>query len=518
MRSSSPAVRAAVLRAAIRRRDLATHNQLIQHFADLNPADQAVLCEAHRTMPHHAAPALRQAVLEGDARLCGNACKMILAAGDFDLFPTLIKAAEYKQHRHAAVVLATISGLVDRLIQDLAHWAGGMGAGAHDPSFVRQPVLNALERSLDHYAQHQRVEILNAFLLLTAFDNPTFLKILRDSQHACHTATIAALSTSQYSGILERLVDLLRDTAAPIAALKIVAQRHDRPFLNVLLHGLRHPAPLRVLHNMKRLQYVAWLQSHRELLLEVDGRAQTLAVELAAASNIGRGALFELLAFLLHNGFAEGRRASCHALARFEGRQADELILAALDDPDAGVQAAALRQLRPRRLPEPLKRLVSFLDSPSVEVRDAARTSLAEFNFIRYRAMFDLLDDEAARTTGMLVRKIDPSACQKLLDELNSPSISTHLRGIEMAVAMAATDEVQPQLIGLAQHENATVRKEAILALGHCTCTDSEQVLTAASRDPIGSVAEAARQVLARRRRGHPASLKKPLAVAGRKT
>lgn len=516
MRSSSKEVRAAVLHAAIRRRDLTTHNQLIQHYSDLDPADQAALCDAHRTMSHHAAPALRKAVLEGDAALCGNACEMILAAADYELFPTLIRAAENIQHRHVAAVLTTISSLVGRLHQDLDHWAGGVRPDAHDPSFVRQRVLNALERSLQNYAQHQRIEILNAFLLLTAIDNSTFLKILRDSQHACHIAMIAALSTSHDSGIMERLVDLLRDTAAPTAALRVVAERHDQQFLNIVLHELRHPAPLRVLHNMKRLQHVAWLESHHELLLEVDGRAQALAVELAAASGIGRGALFALLAFLLRNGLAEGRRASCQALAHFEDQDADELILTALDDPDASVQAAATRQLRPRRLPDALKRLVGFLDSPSVEVRNAAQTSLAEFNFIRFRSMFDLLDDGAARTTGMLVHKIDGSACQKLQDELNSPSVSTRLRGIEMAVAMAATDDVQPQLIGLAQHENAAVRKEAVVALGHCTSADSEIVLTLASRDPNGNVAEAARQILAQRRHKHAASLKKPLVAAGR--
>ena len=76
---------------------------------------------------------------------------------------------------------------------------------------------------------------------------------------------------------------------------------------------------------------------------------------------------------------------------------ADELVLAVLEDPDAGVQAAAVRQLRVRRLPEPHNALFGSLDSRSVEVRDAARSSLAEFNFVRYRTMFDLLDEESAR-------------------------------------------------------------------------------------------------------------------------
>lgn len=501
IRSSSPEVRAAVIRAAMRRHDAATHTQLVRHFAELDEADQKILGETHRAMPHHAAPVLRKAVLEGDGTLCANACAIIQAAGDFEMFPTLLKAAEDKKHRHHADVLATIAGLTDLLYQELAQWAGGARDGGHDPSFARHHVLAALEQSLGRFAQHRRTEMLDAFLLLAPVDNSTFLTILRDPRHACHTPMVEALSTSQDSGIMERLVELFRDTEAPAAALELIACRGDPQFLNILLHELKHPAPLRVLHNMRRLRNVAWLETHRELLLELDGRAQAVAAELATASDMSRDALFDLLAFLLRGGLAEGRRASCQALAKFEEQKADELILAALDDPDAGVQAAAVRQLRPRRLPDALKLLVSRLDAPSVDVRDAARSSLAEFNFVRYRAMFDLLDDEAARTTGRLVHKVDQTAGQKLVEELTSPSLSARLRGIEMAVAMAATDEVQSQLIELARHENVAVRKEAVLALGHCRRMNSAQILEAATHDPNGSVAEAARKSLAQLQR-----------------
>ena len=98
----------------------------------------------------------------------------------------------------------------------------------------------------------------------------------------------------------------------------------------------------------------------------------------------------------------------------------------------------------------------------------------------------------------MLVHKVDNTAIQKLSEELTSPSLSTRLRGIEMAVAMAATDDVQPQLIELARHENVAVRKEAVLRSAIASGGDARKALEAAARDSIGSVAEAARQSLAR--------------------
>ena len=516
MRSSSAEVRADVIFAAIRRHDHATHTQLVRHFADLDEADQAILCEAHRAMPHHAGPVLRQAVLGADPELCANSCEIILAACDFELLPTLLKAAENKSHLYRDNVLTTISGLADSLYHELALWAGSDRKTGRDPSFTRHHVLHALEISLSRFAQHKSTEILDAFLLLVPPDNNTLQKILRDPTHAAHHALLGALSASQDSAIIERLVELMRDTDAPPAVLKLIAERDDEAFLNILLHELKHPVSVRVMHNMKRMRHVSWLESHRKHLLEMDGRAQIVAVDLATASGISCDSLFDLLADVLRDGMAEGRRASCQALAKFNDEKSDALVVAALSDPDGGVQAAAVRQLRPRRIPDALQRLVVFLDSRSAEVRDAARSSLAEFNFIRYRSMFDLLDEESARTTGKLVHKIDATASQKLLEDLVSPSLTTRLRGIEMAIAMAAADDVQPQLMELARHENGTVRKEAVLALGHCTGGDNLQALEAATHDLVGSVAEAARQSLARVKRETTGATRSTVTNSGR--
>jgi hypothetical protein len=174
------------------------------------------------------------------------------------------------------------------------------------------------------------------------------------------------------------------------------------------------------------------------------------------------------------------------------------LVLAALDDPDSGVQAAAVRQLRPRRIANALELLVVRLDSPFAEVRDAARSSLAEFNFVRYRAMFELLDEQAARTTGALVRQVDGSVRDKLIEDLTSASLTTKQRAIEMTLAMGAADDVKDQLIALAHHENAAVRKDTVAALEFANGADVTHALELAVRDPITSVADTARQVLAR--------------------
>ncbi len=508
LQSTSAEIRAATIRAVIRRHERPAHEQLIEHFSFLSKTDRLVLSEAHRATPHHAAPALKSAILQGDATRCKNACRIISLSGDVDLIAVLVKAVEDRKHRYRGDVALTIVELATQVQRELSLWASGNRSAPHDPSFKRHHLLVPLEQSISRFAQHRRQEIIDAFLLLAPVDNATLQKVLRDNSHPCHSAVVAELQATQDLGILERLVEMLRDTDAPPAVLKVISRRRDERFVDVLLNQIKRPVPIRVLHNLKNLNHIAWLEEHRSLLLKVDGRAQAVAVELALTSGLSRSAVFEFLAYLLQNGLTEARRACAQSLTKFDGPQADSLVFELLNDPDASVQSSAVRQLRARHVPDALERLVALLDSQLPEVRDAARSSLAEFNFTRYRTMFDLLDEQAAHSTGVLVHKVDHSAQQKLAEELSSPSVTTKLRGIEMALAMEATGDVEQQLISLVDHENVTVRQAAVMALSNCRGNAVISALTTALADAHHSVAEAARRGLAALREERPDTTK----------
>jgi HEAT repeat protein len=249
---------------------------------------------------------------------------------------------------------------------------------------------------------------------------------------------------------------------------------------------------LRVAQNMKRLSSIAWLQGAREVLPQLDGPAQAVAAELASASSLDREALFHVLAFLLKMGSPEGRRASCDALARFPEPTATPLVVAALGDSDPGVVAAATRQLRRRRAPGAMEKLVAMLDSPEVEVREAARSSLSEFSFARYQASFDGLDPAVRRNTGKLVLKVDPNALPRLTEMLSSASVAVKRRALEMTAAMGATANVCDLLIALADDQDLMVRVDALNALGLSTNPKALAVLHKAEHDPHRAVRDAA--------------------------
>ena len=76
-------------------------------------------------------------------------------------------------------------------------------------------------------------------------------------------------------------------------------------------------------------------------------------------------------------------------------------------------------------------------------MRNAARESLAEFSFDRFVSAFDMLDDEVRRTTGSLVRKINPDAVVTLAEELRTPSRGRRLRALAIADAMDVIEQLE---------------------------------------------------------------------------
>jgi HEAT repeat protein len=496
LRAASADDRALAIRCLASRPDSASHHLLIREFDRLATEPRLVVRSAYLAMPNRLAATLKQVVIHAQAELCENACQMIVLCRDFELFPALVQAAEHRQDLSSSGIGEAIRQLARMLYEELANQPADAENAGRDPAFARRNILVALERSLTRFASHGRRELLEAFLLLAPRGDPTLAKMLRDPRHPCHATLCDLLSASTTSGLIEQLVELLRDTDAPEAVLEIIARRSDGPFVTALLSHMKHPVSLRALHNMKRLCSVAWLEKDREMLLEFDGRAQAIAVELALASSIRAESLFDLLAMFIHSGLAEGRRASCAALKRFNTHDADVLVRQALNDPDGGVRAAAVQQIRQRGFPDAMKLLVECLDSHAVEVRETARATLAEFNYVRYRGMFDLLDELGAQSTGRLVRKVDENALPGLLEDLSSPSISARLRAIEMAVAMDATGDASDQIIALASSENLELRQQAIAALGSCSGPKVEEALELAAGDSHHVVREAAERSL----------------------
>ena len=134
-----------------------------------------------------------------------------------------------------------------------------------------------------------------------------------------------------------------------------------------------------------------------------------------------------MIEHLLRYGEPAGRRAAVEALAEFNGAEANALVIKVLEDPDPAVQAMAVEQSAPPRdtgRDDAAARSCWRVHHLAVR----RRKSLAEFTFKRFVGAFDMLDEEVRRSTGLLVKKIDPQAIPQLRLELHSRSRTRRLR------------------------------------------------------------------------------------------
>ncbi len=304
------------------------------------------------------------------------------------------------------------------------------------------------------------------------------------------------LGQSSRLGILRLLLNFLEDAAAPSTALQIIARRRDLPFIRLLLGRVGRAPTETICKNLRKLDSITWLTENRAVLDTLSEPDQQAVVCLAVRSGMNRLEVFEVLKHVLQFGRVGARQDAAAALPDFGGADADQLALQGLDDPDPNVQALMARQLRGRRIPGAIARLIQFLDSPHPVIRDAARDSLQEFNFQRYLDSFELMDEDIRCSTGKLVLRVDPEALDRLADELKAPSRTRRLRALEMANTMRVVDRIESLVIELLGDEDHFIRAEAAETLQSCNSTLARQALRGAMSDRSVAVREAAELAL----------------------
>ena len=440
--------------------------------------------------------AIRQALLRVDAEPYRGACEAAVYLREFDLIPVLVAAAENRAHPLGGLAAATVLELAELLAEELA--APRDYRIRRDPQLQRQHLLGSLERAASQFDQHGRRELVEALVLLADRENAVVKRILQTPVDRNFVPLVDLLVNSSRTAATRLLLSYLSDAHAPLAALHALARRRDISFLRQLVRQIGSEPTRVVAANLKRIESITWISEQLSLLDTFNEGEQPGVVQLAALSGIPRQQAYEVLAYVLRHGKVAGRRAAARALVAFQGASANNLALKSLADDDPEVRAAIALQLRDRGVPGAINRLITLLDSTHQVEREAAQASLEEFRFGHFSSNFDSLTEEARRSTGPLVRRIDPQSLVELRLELDAPTRSRRKRGLEMALAMDAVVVLHDAVVALLKDEDQFLRVEAVRALASCDSARTRQVLREALLDSHPLVVEAAETVLAK--------------------
>ncbi len=486
-------IRRRALRTLLLRRGTAGHREVLERLDRMDPMEREIVAEFAGRM----CTALRRALVGENPHLRRVACRAAVEFCDYDLVPTLVNALEDPSGPNPDLLGKALLELVALLCRQLAD--DDSEPGLADAHRARTLVLDTLERSLARFANHNRPEVVRAFALLARRDSAVLRQILRSRSHPAHATLCQLLTTDTSNEVIRLLLSFLDDPKAPADAVATVARRSDLAFVRYLLQEIGREPSNSVKRNLKRIRTLGWLRDGYGVLDTLDSPQQHAAVRLVMLSSLARDEVFRIVSYLLKQGKPGGRRAAAEALGEYAGAEANALALTALDDPDPYVQANILAHFRRRSIPGTLPRMVEMLDSPHAVVRKAARANLDEFSFRRYLGAFDMLDDEVRRTTGELVKKVDPRTIPTLREELIAAARGRRLRGLAVAMATGLVDRVEEEIIRLSEDEDHLVRLNAATALGQTDSAASRRVLERMLNDGNHLVRQAASKSLEER-------------------
>ncbi|MBN2474303.1 MAG: HEAT repeat domain-containing protein [Pirellulales bacterium] len=490
--SPHAASRQAAVKALLDRRSPEGHRAVFQRLADLDESSRAIINER----PERLSATVTERLQDPDLQTCQAACDAIVALRLFGALPDVISVLVEPDNPRAELMAQTALKLAEAFYAELSGVTDQPRVKQQD--VVRSRVTAALEDATRKFHRHQRLEAVEAFLLIAKQRNVTLRQLLQRTEEVSHQAILDVLSTSRRGGVLRLLLGFLEDSQMPHVVLNVISERCDRRFVDHLLRAVGSRPSRAIIETLPRFNYLAWAEPGHELLEKVSSAAQEGAVRMLMGSSLDRQQVLNVIGHLLLKGRPIGRRAAARGLAKFEGEEANSLAVKALDDEDPEVQATIIRQIRLRKIPGAFSMLIDRIDSLDDRVHEALREAMPEFTLRQFLANFDSMPDLLQSIAGHIVRRIDSSAADKLIVEMKSMSPVRRRRAVQAAGAMGLTEEVESTVIKLLSDDDHMVRVVVAKALAECETMPTWEALRDALFDRSVVVQEAAEQSLER--------------------
>lgn len=443
--------------------------------------------------------AVRAAYVDPDPTVYRNACTLIRQLHDYDQSPLILGSLLGKDPARKADAERLFEDLTNELIAESALPAEARSQ--HDIEGARQRFLGTLRQGMRRFAQHQADVVPLAFLMLADADAQEVLRIVREGSDPGHRAMVQVLRTRSDALVLRWVYRLLETLHPPTAALTLFAERDDRPFVEYLLDNAAMLAEPMIQASLRRVHEVRWLDPRHPVLDDLEEERQFGLVVFAVHAGIPLERKIELIAWLLDVGKPRGRRAAACALAQIQGNDANQLILACLEDADPEVRVAVIPLLRQRGIPNVMGHLIALLDHPEPMVQQAVRGSLSDLSFARYISTYDQMQDPTRRALGVMMLRIDPNARQTLRDELATRHRQHRMRAARIVRLLELHQEFLSDLMALLADADRLVRREAIEVFAGLDEPGIVEELARPALDPAHQMHQGAREALDHLRR-----------------
>lgn len=212
---NDPKVREASVRALLARRTDSAIKAIVHNWQVLGDADKKLLYNHWQLFVPNTLAMLKSQ----DTRDNRNAIQTVSDLNLVEGFHDLIQISVNDTHLLCTEARQALNQLASR-------WGERARSGRDVPS-VRIPMLQSLFASIYEYQQHRCVEVIDAWLRMSAWDDASLRTVLLDPGHPCYSQIMRRLRFSQEPQIIELLAGFLPRRSTPQVILDVLAQRQE---------------------------------------------------------------------------------------------------------------------------------------------------------------------------------------------------------------------------------------------------------------------------------------------------
>lgn len=485
-----PVTRLGALRAILDRRNPEGHREVFRRLTSLDKQAREIVAERSERL----VDAARDALGSPSRDVCAAACNAIASFRLYQVIPALVAELVDSENANTDLMAEAILKLTEAFYEELSGVADRPKQKAQD--LVRARLTTSLEDAVRKFHRHERLEPVEALLLLAKQKNVVLRQLLQRTEEKSHPAILEVLSNSSQGGVLRLLLGFLEDPQMPRVVADVICNRCDAKFVDHIARTVGNRPSRAAIQTLKRFESIAWAKPGHKVFEQLSDEAQEGAVWLLMFSSLDPDDVLEVVGYLLLHGKPGGRRAAAKALEKFKGPRANELAVEAIEDDDSQVRATIIPQLRPRKILGAFSMLIGMVDDPEEVIHEALRKAMPEFTFRHFLTNFDAMPEAMQPISGHLVRKIDTGAIEKLTEEMACLSPVRRRKAVQAAFAMGVVGEVEKVVARLLSDEDHMVRIAAAKSLADSNSAPSWDALRDALLDRSVIVQEAAERSL----------------------
>lgn len=471
--SNSIEVRTKCVKILLSRPEIESRAVIVSQWNKLDATTRASLANNKFELQ----PAARDLVRNGSLAQQQAAIRAVCDLDITSALAELIPLALDQQNPVAEPAMLALLELCER-------WGSKARSGRDVPT-VRTPMIDAMSRVMQEYSMHKNIGLVDAWLMLVAWEDSAQRAIINDPVHPAFRIVLDRFRQSQHPAILQLLGGYLWRGSTPKSVLSVICERPDNALavriaeimdeklITAALRRLRELPPMASLSGLAvRSGLSADIQ--RKLWLMLSANSPSIEPVLAGAVAMSK------------LGTADGRRLAAEIVRNCRRKELETIV--------QHLQNANANPDDTRSVGAHLQTVLSWVGGASTVLNTAAREFYAECTLPRLLEVVRQWPAPLCRAMAQVVSKLDPEVVPQLLKALESPAPRKRIIALQAIRLMDLNSEVNERLLPLVHDSRLEVRIPAIDLLAALGAPQLIELLPELLNDPTTDVQDAAQR------------------------